>query len=326
MDAWDLLPLALLLAISGLLSGAETALFALPPEEVRRLAEGRSAAGVAVARLRRTPRPLLVTLLSGNLAVNVLYFAASARLLGALAERDGAAAAAAGAAASFAAILLLGEIGPKALAVHSPARVARLVVFPVAAASVLLAPARRPLDALVRALTTLLAGPRRPTALDAEELSALADLAAEGGELAAPERRMLREVLAAEDLRVREIMVPRDQVPVLPWDVPRDELLRAVRGAPGAVVLLARAGAPDFVEGILRVRDAVLAPGRAPRELAAVPVFVPAGLTVEGLLHAMRAGGTERAVVVDERGRALGLVALEDAVVSLVGETAGAGP
>ncbi|MCI0342126.1 MAG: CNNM domain-containing protein [Planctomycetales bacterium] len=327
MDPAALLPLALLLALSGLFSGAETALFALPPEEVRRLAEKRSPAGVAIARLRRAPRALLVTLLCGNLAVNVLYFATSARWIGALAGREGAAAAAAAGAASFAAILLLGEIGPKALAVHAPARAARLAVFPVAAASVLLAPVRRPLDALVRTLTTLLAGPRRPTALDTEELSALADLAAEGGALAPPESRMLREVLAAEDLRAREIMVPRARLPVLPWDVPREELLSAARGSPEAFVLLERAGTPGFVEGIVRVRDVVLAPGRAPRELAAVPTLVPAALTVEGLLYALRAaGGAERAVVVDERGRALGLVALEDAVVALVGESAGGGP
>ena len=66
LGLWGLL--SALLLLSGSFSASETALFSLRPEE-------RSAAPARLRRLLDRPRDLLVTVLLGNLLINILFFA-----------------------------------------------------------------------------------------------------------------------------------------------------------------------------------------------------------------------------------------------------------
>jgi len=84
----DLAGAAVLLVLSGMFSGSETALFSLPKGQLREARRSRSATGRAIAALLAKPRRLLVTLLLGNTAVNVLFFATSWTVAGELSRRS----------------------------------------------------------------------------------------------------------------------------------------------------------------------------------------------------------------------------------------------
>ena len=71
---------ALLLVLSGSLSGSETAFFSLGEVERRRLAEERGWPGRASVALLARRRNLLMTLLLANLLVNLLFFSLSSEL------------------------------------------------------------------------------------------------------------------------------------------------------------------------------------------------------------------------------------------------------
>ena len=63
-----------LLVLSALFSGSETAFFSLPRARIRRMRSRGSALSALVVRLVSSPRRLLVSVLLGNLAVNIGYF------------------------------------------------------------------------------------------------------------------------------------------------------------------------------------------------------------------------------------------------------------
>src|SRR6185436_7422577 len=118
---WPLM-LGLLLA-SALLSAAETAVLSLQPAERRRVA-GQSRAAAA---LLRKPTALLVTLLLASLLANVAYFTAGARHGLALQAAGRPLAAALFGVGSVLALVFLGEIVPKTLALLGPARLVGVV-------------------------------------------------------------------------------------------------------------------------------------------------------------------------------------------------------
>ena len=302
MDLWALLSLGVLLLGSGFCSGAETALFSVSNAGLRRLA-AHGPAGAVVARLRAAPRPLLVTLLLCNLVVNVLYFAAVTLLVAEVGRRRGAGAASAAGTLAFAALLLGGEILPKLVAVRVPELAARAVALPVALAQAVTRPLRVPLEAIVQWLTVRLGGPDRPGALTADELASLASLAQRTGTLAAREGQMLREVFEAADVRVREIMRPRVDLPAVPVHA----------GWPAVIDA-------DVIVGLVQARQALFTPDQSPRAVMTTPYFVPESMTLDVLLRECRARGADVAVVVDEYGATEGMVTVEDAVGEIVGE------
>lgn len=316
MDFWPLLPLAGLLVASGLFSGAETALFSV---RRHRLAALRSSggSGALVANLRDEPRQLLITLLFGNLVVNILYFASSTVWVSGLAATEGAAVAGLAGAAVFSVFLIGGEILPKTIAVRAPEPVARAVALPIALARAVMSPIRRPLDQLVGGLTTLITGPDKPRALSPEELSALAGMAEQTGSLDEREGQMLREVFEAADVRVRELMTPRVDLAAVDVQASWDDVLQVVRET-GETTIAVYRDSPDLVIGIVEARQALFDPDQPPREVMERPVFVPETMTLDQLLREFRARGADTAIVVDEYGVTEGMVHLNDAVNEIV--------
>ena len=87
MDALGLaLSLGGLLLLSGLFSGAETALFSIPPLKLREMGASPRRTDRAISRVMAKPRRILVTILLGNMLVNIMAAsvgaAAAIRLLG----------------------------------------------------------------------------------------------------------------------------------------------------------------------------------------------------------------------------------------------------
>ncbi|MFG0253142.1 MAG: DUF21 domain-containing protein, partial [Phycisphaerales bacterium JB038] len=84
-----LIPLPLLLVVSGFFSGSETALFSLRQDDRLRLMRRGGVTAVALRGLLRDQRMLLITVLLGNMAVNVIYFVLSSVLLMQLHDAEG---------------------------------------------------------------------------------------------------------------------------------------------------------------------------------------------------------------------------------------------
>lgn len=310
MSAFDLLLYGTLLALSASFSASETALFSLGPQD-------RLRAGPRVGRLLDDPRSLLISILMGNLVVNLLFFAYTA---GGDHGGGGASAWIAGVGA-LAAVLLFGEILPKTLALRARIPIARQAAVPLSVLVRLLSPVRRAVD-LALELTYRALGDAA-----SEERSVTPALLAqvlEHGEVAAhletKEAALVSEIIELRGIRVREIMQPRVDVIFIDVEGSDREEVTAVALEGRVPWLLVTGDGKDDIRGRVALRRLLAKPDTAVDELLQPVHFVPEMASAIDLLRQLREVGTTQAVVVDEWGGTAGLVSLEDVFEEIVGD------
>ena len=145
------------------------------------------------------------------------------------------------------------------------------------------------------------------------------------GDLSAPERVMLKNLLHFSETRVDDVMVPRSDILGI----------RDTASFADAVAAFAENGHSrmpvyqetlDNIIGMIHIKDifAVLAEGQEkPDSLESFirqPRFVPQSMGVMELLEEMRRTRTHLAIVIDEYSGTEGLVTIEDLVEEIVGE------
>lgn len=307
-----LLFLGVLLALSGFLSASETALFSLDEKQ-------REGSGPRVVRLLRKPRKLLLTILLGNLVVNLAFFIAAPRIV---AEHTDVNALVAGFIVLLA-ILLFGEILPKTLALRAPMRLAAFFSLPLELTVRVLGPVRIIfsflIDAVLRALGD--AG-RSEVGITTEALANVLERSAHEGLLGQGEAGLLAEIVELESLRVREIMTPRVDLVALDMNGEEEERAATIQEATQrrlAFLPVIKESA-DKVVGFAKLRDLLAYPDK-PLEQVVMPVkFVPEVASVLAVLSSLRDDRAGEAIVVDEWGGTAGVVTLEDIFEELVGE------
>ncbi|MCG3179568.1 MAG: hypothetical protein BIFFINMI_01906 [Phycisphaerae bacterium] len=317
-----LIGMAVLLALSSFFSGSETALFSLSPSQVHQFATSRHRIGHMVATLVRDPESLLISLLIGNMAVNVVYFTfASVSMLILRRNGFGGGTLTLLSLGALVVLVLVGEVGPKVLAFSHPRASARLIAVPMFLMHRGLGPLRRLLHAgLIRPLTRLLrpADPFSPQ-VTVEELRALLEISEHRGILGADETMMLQEIVGLAEAKVREVMVPRTRMIAFDVAGSRKELLALFARTHLGKVPVYRDDLDDII-GLAYAKRVHLEPD-APLEKLLTPVRYVAELsTVEQLLLDFRRSRTQIAIVVDEYGGTAGLITVEDVVEEIVGD------
>ncbi|MBI4588156.1 MAG: HlyC/CorC family transporter [Candidatus Rokubacteria bacterium] len=317
-----LLGLAVLLAFSALLNGAEAAYFSLGRLRLRRFADTQEVSD-ALAPLLTRPHELLVTLLVGITLIDIGASALAVFVAEQLFGRWGLAIAIG---AMLFITTVFTEILPMTVALENPRRFVAWVSRPVAWLSVLLAPVRSLLGALATLTLRTLGGERREPLLTTEELRTLVDVGAREGVVERDEREMIHKALELEDILVREVMVPRPDMFSLELETRPPQILASLRENLHSRVPV-YAGHIDQVVGILYTKELLpfvrgLPPDFDLRAHLHPPYFVPESKRVHALLKEFQAKKLHMAIVVDEYGSTSGLVTLEDILEELVGEIA----
>ena len=319
----EILLLIVLLFGSAFFSGGETALFTLTPHQRAQFAKSKARPRRWAAALMQHPDRLLMTLLLGNMDINVLFFATGTLLAVRVAEDVGGWAAAGAGFAPLVAIILFGEVLPKVAALSRPDVIAALVAGPIRLLTIVFTPLRAALEqAFIRPAVRLLA-PQAQRADDGpvtpEQLQLLFEHSARHGAIDLNTRALLHEVVELRDIKVREVMVPRVDVVAFDLSGTRDELIAMLRRSHLKRVPVYE-GDLDHIVGFVRGRDVLLQPARPITDLVRPIRFVPELATLESLLAQLRGGGLQLAIAVDEYGGVAGLVTLEDAVEEIIGE------
>jgi putative hemolysin len=324
----------LFVLIGGFFAASELALVTLRDSQAERLPGRR---GDRVRKLRGDPNRFLASVQVG---VTVAGFFASAyggsTLSGPLADlltQWGVPAGVAGTVAFIAVTafisylsLVLGELGPKRLALQRPEAVSRAV------APVLdrIASLSRPVVWLLSRSTNLVV---RMLGMDpragGDEVTGeeLRDMVVTHGELGVEERRVLTDVFGAADRQVSAVMVPRTEVEFLEAATALAEAARGVIDKPHSRYPVIGATVDDVV-GMVHVRDLftelLAESGSATRrtvgDIARPVPLLPGSKPVLTTLAEMRANRAHLAVVVDEYGGTDGIVTMEDLIEELVGE------
>ncbi len=322
---FHLLAMALLLGASGFFSGAETAMFNLTRDQLRRFGVSRSPFRRVTARLMDEPRRVLVTVLAGNMTVNVGFFVMGVMLMQKVGVRQPDAAGTWRFIIGMLTPLLVivfGEVTPKSVAATMPGRLAPVAGLPLMVLGYLVLPVRLVLGyALVVPLARLITGGRRAERgfVTTDELQAIVEVAENEGTVSGAESDMLADILELGEMKVREVMTPR--VDIVGCDVrthTRDVLPIFKRSM--KTKILVYEGRMDNVVGVVYAKTAFLNPAVPLADLVRPVRYVPETKTVESLLKTFRARRIQFAVVVDEYGGLAGLVTLEDCLEEIVGE------
>ena len=313
--------LAVLLILSGCFSSTETALFGLTHSQRLTLRRRRSIASRAVDALLSDQRMLLITILFGNMLVNVLYFVVSSVLL-IRAESSIWIQAVLGIA--FLLIIVAGgEVIPKVLANANRVGFIRVLAPPLLTMHRFIGPFRVILNSWVVApLSRLTSPPQLPPELDEEELNALLEISGRQGVIDTDEQRGLQEVINLSRLRVRDVMTPRVKMVAISQEEEHEEILAIIRKSRLTRIPIYQ-GDLDHIVGNLSVKAYLTQSQLGAIELsrAIYPMrYVPEIATLDQLLEHFRSSASKIAVAVDEYGGTSGIVSLEDIVEELVGD------
>lgn len=308
-----------LLMLSALFSCVETALFSLTPEESRRL-RGTRGIDELLAIFRREPSELLSAILLGNLLVNVLFFCTGAVAAGRWAESHGEWFEALGGLLVLLAVILFGEIIPKAVGITLSSGVLKLVSAPLRYWFYVTLPFRWLIRRLLNRLHLGTDCPQAGTDLTPGELRELLDVVRHEPGFGAQEKEILEDIVNLSGVRVREVMIPRVNVLSKPLDTDYQELLREARANEYSCVLIYRDSDNDLL-GYVSTGELFLERNSSrPLESFIRPlVFIPETKRADILLREFMANGWTLAAAVDEYGGFAGIVTMEDLFAEVIG-------
>ena len=316
------------IGFSGLFSGSETAIVALPRERIHQLSD-RGLRGKRLAALVDDTERTLGTLLVANNFVNILAASIATiltvDLLSAVIDPNTGAAAGPWVAtlALTAVVLVVGEITPKTLAARHPEGFALFVAPAIWGLSRVLAPIARVFIAAARMLLGLFGVHEGlVTTATEDDIMALAVLSEAAGEIHPEERQILESLFELADRPVRDVMTPRVEVVSLEAGSSEATARQAV-GAHGhsCFPVVAPGGTLDDLTGILFVKDLLRRSVNGSIDpLVREAVFVPESTSVLSALQELRTRRVSFAVVLDEHGGVDGIVTVKDLVSELVGE------
>ena len=325
MTTYLLVLAALLVAVAGLLAGAEAALSRVSRTAAEDLVkEGRRGAHRLQQVLEDPARYLnLLTLLrvTAELVATVLVTVAALDIF----DDTWQAVLAASASMVLVSYIAIG-VSPRTLGRQHPAPIALAGARFVHPLARVLGPLPQLLILVGNALTPGKGFSEGPFASEAE-LRELVDLAEENQLIEDRERVMIHSVFELGDTIVREVMVPRtDVVFIERTKTLRQALSLALRSGFSRIPVIGE-GADDVV-GVAYLKDLVRRTyvhreGESIERVDSVmrpAIFVPESKPVDELLREMQAQQTHVAIVVDEYGGTAGLVTIEDVLEEIVGE------
>jgi len=313
--------LAILLAFSAFFSASETSLTSISKVQLRKLRKGRSRRERLLVRLLSDPGRMLTTLLIGNNLVNNWASSIATAFAIGLVGEGGVALATA---AMTVIILVFGEITPKTVAARRPEALALRLAPAVGLVQRILYPLVIVFTAINSFFIAILRSlsPDKDRRLTEDELRTMVDLGKREGALEEGEHTLLNRAFDFNDLRMRELMVPRTRIAALPSDaglaVIREAFVKYRFSR-----LPVYGSSLDDIRGMIHYKDLLFAlesgAGTSAADLARPVLFVPETQTTYELLRELERNGQNMAVAVDEHGATAGLVTIDDAIAAVFG-------
>jgi CBS domain containing-hemolysin-like protein len=223
--------------------------------------------------------------------------------------------------------ITVGEQVPKLAAISRADRTARWVARPLDWFRIGTAPFTLGLTAVSNAILRIFG--IRPAELEekptSEDLKVLISQSAVGGELDPGEAVMLRGVFHLHEQEAREVMTPIPAVVTVDADSNVSEALRLCWSSGHNRLIVVDEGNPDRVRGIvhaLRLARVMMSEGPDEPVETAVrdALIVPETKPLDDLLTELQRQRSSIGVVVDEYGRTVGVVTVEDILEEVVGE------
>ncbi len=220
--------------------------------------------------------------------------------------------------------LVIGELVPKRIGLGNPEGIALTMAKFMNRLSVIAAPLITFLSKSTEVLLKLFGvKPRAEAVVSEEEVRGLMQEGVRAGAFNKVESHIIHSALELDLLSVRDLMTPRPKIIWINKNDPHDAIWHKIVVS-GHTHFPVYEGQRDNVVGIVSVKSiyANLAAGTAARtaDLMTKALIVPATQTAIQLLDSFKQTGKHIALVTDEFGSIVGLVALHDVMEALLGE------
>jgi CBS domain containing-hemolysin-like protein len=316
----EIVLLVVLLVLSGVFSGSETALVDLSIGRVESLAKGRRAGAQALLELKSDPSRMLTTILIGNNIINitasVLATVIATRYFGSMGPGI-----AVGALTVL--ILVFGEITPKSLATRYAERISLFIAPFLLFFMRVIYPLVWFFGLFTKWVHRLSGNSKDPVVTELELISMLGHGELEGT-IESTERRIIENVFEFNDLTIRDVMTPHNEVFSLDSNLTVAEALPTVVDNRYSRIPLYDGDSESFSK-LLYMRDLLtaVASGNENARLADIShdlIFVSQYQPIDEFFKILLRRKRHFAIVVDEHGVIRGVVTLEDLIEELVGE------
>jgi len=312
-----------LILLSAFFSGVEIAYFSLTPGQVKLMLEKKYRFAELIWKLKQRPQRLLITVLIGNNVVNV-FTAALATVLATDYFGSFGVGIATGLVTIF--ILVFGEITPKSLA-HKKNKLLAQIAAPILYILVLiLSPVSWCLIKFNNLIIKKIFKIGDSNIVTEEEIRSMARLGVETGAIDYRERELIENVFQFNDIRVKEIVIPRYKVVTLNGNVPVEQIAHFVSQSGHSRYPVYDKDEDDIV-GYIHVNDLMKALNSDDRDKLVKDFVRPlrrvkANRKIESLFRSILKHKEHLVLVVRETDEndILGIVTLEDILEELVGE------
>ncbi|MCF7807433.1 MAG: hemolysin family protein [Candidatus Marinimicrobia bacterium] len=324
---WQSLIFLFLLGTSAFFSGSETALFNLKRQEMDHLRHDLAPSSQLIVRLLKTPKRLLITILTGNTVVNVALASLAALITVGIAREAGLNQVLALTIESVVltvVLVILGEITPKVVAMRHSLGFASRIVGVLSLIFKLFSPVAQVVYTFVEKMVGVLGLQPEENFTSDEEIKELVELSQDQGVIGEEEKEMIHSVIEFGDTMAKEIMIPRPDVIMVNTEMTREEILSTIRETGYSKYPLYK-DQIDAIKGILFIKDILPYLHRGPsrinlERLARPAMFVPEHQHIDELLRDMQNEKQKLAIVVDEYGGFSGMVAVEDIIEEVLGD------
>ncbi len=217
--------------------------------------------------------------------------------------------------------ILLGELIPKRIGLLSAEKIS-LIAAPVMA---FLSRLTFPIIWLLNKTTALVfrvfnIKNTKDSVVTEEEIKALLNESAEGGEIDETEQEIIERVFHLGDRSITSLMTHRSDISWLDVNGTITDLLEKLYPNPHSVYPLCD-GTIDEIEGIIQLKEIVLADREtALKGFLRPAVFVPENITPYKLMEKFRSTKVHSAFIVDEYGTLQGMITLNDILEAIVGD------
>ena len=312
--------LPILIFMSALFSGVETALSYVTPFKVDALLKQGKRGALVLQRVKKNPHRLIATILLSNNLINI-GAASLATII--FTEAFGSAGAGIATGVMTFLILIFGELVPKTLAMQHSERISLVAARPLEALSITLTPVIAMLEFISRSVTRVFGSKEAPQ-ISSEELSTFVKISRREGVLSREAARVMENVLEFQKATVRDIMTPQTELETVDANQKLKNAIDFVVRSPYSRFPVTGKDEDEIV-GILLVDDVLKFAKNKKldtqvRKVVRPARFVPETKRIEDLLSEFEGEKIQIAIVVDEYGDVAGLVTIEDILEEIVGE------
>lgn len=316
-----LISIIVLLILSSIFSGTETAFTSLSIIQKKELEKTKSKTAQKAYKLLCQPDLLLTTILIGNNIVNIFASSLTTTLVYELFGNQYVA---------FATgiltilILLFGEITPKQIALVHNKKIACAMSYPIWFLTIILFPIVWLFRNISFLLTSLFSKGKKQS-VTLESIMHIVDVAEDEGIVDENESSLVQKVLRFNETNVKTIMTHRTEVFSIPSNLTISEAFPQIEESGYSRIPIYGEEDKENIVGVVLVRTILKEFVKGNNnilisDIAETPFYVPETMHLDDILIKFKKEKLQLAVVLDEYGGLSGIVSMEDVVEQLFGE------